>query len=58
MRIDPAASEGQGLRVSCHTAGADSVTHTLQTDLTDRAAVRRSRLMRVMGECRLWLGHR
>lgn len=53
MRIDPAASEGQGLRVSCHTAGADSVAHTLQTDLMDRAAARHGRLMRVMGECRL-----
>lgn len=54
--IDPPASEGQGRRVICHRGGGDSDTRTLQTELTDHAVARRSRLMRVMRECRLWLG--
>ena len=56
VRIDRPASEGQGRRVICHRAGGDSDTRSLQTEPTDRAAARRSRLMRVMRECRLWSG--
>lgn len=52
--IDPPASEGQGRQVTCHGAGGDSDTRTLQTELADHALARRSRLMRVMRECRLW----
>jgi len=35
--IDPPASEGQGRRVICQRAAKDSVTRTLQTELTDHA---------------------